>query len=150
MSGSADVERSDRSYRSDRDERAAGWAGRSEQAERSVAGVVAVVLGVLVAGCATLLHRAEAAGLPAGLLAALATVLVGAVLARAVADGAGVFLYGLATLLTILLMTYYVPGGDLILTAEPVSYAWIVGAPVVAAAAMLTPRSWYADLPAVA
>lgn len=121
---------------------------RSDQAERSVAGVVAVVIGILVAGCATLLHRAEVAELPVGLVGALVTVLVGAVLARAVADGVGVFLYGLATLLTVLLMTYYVPGGDLILTAEPISYAWIVGAPVAAAGAMLTPRSWYADLPA--
>lgn len=108
---------------------------------------VAVGTGAVVAACATLVHRATAAGLPVGLVAALVTVLVGAVLARALADGAGVFLYGLAALLTIFLMTYYVPGGDLVLTSEPVSYGWLVGAPVAAAAAMLAPRRWFADTP---
>lgn len=109
---------------------------------------VAVVTGAVVAACATLVHRAAVAGLPVGLVAALVAVGVGAVFARALADGAGAFLYGLAALLTVFLMTYYVPGGDLVLTSEPVSYAWLVGAPVAAAAAaVVTPRSWFADAP---
>ncbi|MHB1063053.1 MAG: DUF6113 family protein [Georgenia sp.] len=119
----------------------------ADRAGRAASAAVVVVIGGLVAASATLVHRSEVAGLPVGLVAAFATVLVGAVLARAVGDGVGVFLYGLAALLTVLLMTYYVPGGDVILTSGPVSYAWLLGTSVATAAVALTPRSWYADAP---
>lgn len=117
------------------------------RAGHGVSAAVVVVIGALVAACATLVHRSAVAGLPVGLVAAFATVLVGAVLARAVGDGVGVFWYGLTVFLTVLFMTYYVPGGDVLLTSQPVSYAWLLGTPAAAAAVALTPRSWYADAP---
>lgn len=113
------------------------------------AAVSAVVLGVVVAASGTLIHRWETASLPGGLVLALAAVVLGAVVARALADGGGVALYGLAAILTSQTMTFFGPGGDVLVTAGPLSNVWLLGVPVAAALAALTPRSWYADAPVV-
>ena len=75
-------------------------------------------------------------------------VLVGGVVARALMDMGGVVLYGLAAILTSQVMTFLGPGGDVLVPSGPPSTVWLLGLPVAAALAAVTPRSWYADLPA--
>ncbi|TRW44672.1 hypothetical protein [Georgenia yuyongxinii] len=111
--------------------------------------VAAVVLGVVVAACGTLVHRWEVASLPGGVILALVAVMLGAVVARALADGGGVALYALAAILTSQTMTFFGPGGDVLVTGGLLSNVWLLGVPVAAAAAAVTPRSWYAGAPAV-
>ncbi|MFH5824331.1 hypothetical protein [Georgenia sp. AZ-5] len=105
-------------------------------------------LGLVVAVCGTLVHRWEGYDLPAGLLLALVAVAVGAVAARATGDAPGAVAYGLAGLLASQAMTYLGPGGDVLVTDEPISFGWLIGLPLVTALVALTPPSWYADRPA--
>jgi N-acetyl-1-D-myo-inositol-2-amino-2-deoxy-alpha-D-glucopyranoside deacetylase len=121
---------------------------RGERTGRIVAAVVAVVAGVIVGAAGTLVHRWAAGEVPTGLLAAYAIVVVGAVFARSAADGAGVFLLGLAGVLTTQTMTFVSPNGDVVVTEEPISYAWLLGMPLVTALTMLAPRRWFSDAPA--
>jgi hypothetical protein len=115
---------------------------------RVVAAVVAVVAGVVVGAAGTLVHRWTAGGVPTGLPAALALVVVGAVFARSAADGAGVFLLALAGVLTTQTMTFVSPNGDVLVTDQVLSYAWLLGMPLAAALTMLAPRTWFSDGPA--
>jgi N-acetyl-1-D-myo-inositol-2-amino-2-deoxy-alpha-D-glucopyranoside deacetylase len=123
-------------------------ADRADRTGRMVAAVVAVVAGVVVGAAGTLVHRWSSGDVPTGLLAAYAIVVVGAVFARSAADGAGVFLFGLAGVLTTQTMTFVSPNGDVLVTGEPLSYAWLLGLPVVTALTMLVPRRWFSDGPA--
>ena len=122
---------------------------RGDRTGRAVAAVVAVVAGVVVGAAGTLVHRWTAGGVPTGLPAAFALVVVGAVFARSAADGAGVFLLGLAGVLTTQTMTFVSPNGDVLVTDQLLSYAWLLGMPLVAALTMLAPRRWFSDGPAV-
>jgi N-acetyl-1-D-myo-inositol-2-amino-2-deoxy-alpha-D-glucopyranoside deacetylase len=121
---------------------------RGDRTGRAVAAVVAVVAGVVVGAAGTLVHRWSTGEVPTGLLAAYAIVAVGAVFARSAADGAGVFLFGLAGVLTTQTMTFVSPNGDVLVTGEALSYAWLLGMPLVSALTMLAPRSWFSDGPA--
>jgi len=128
-------------------------AGRDGRTHRRDAGdrtghvVAAVVAGVVVGAAGTLVHRWSAGGLPVGVGVALVVVLVGGVFARSAADGVGVFLFGLAGVLTSQTMTFVSPNGDVLVTDQLLSYVWLLGLPVVTALAMLTPRRWYSDDP---
>ncbi|WP_127129667.1 hypothetical protein [Georgenia sp. SYP-B2076] len=113
-----------------------------------VAAATSLVTGVIVGACGTLVHRSDLGGFPAGLALALFAAAVGAVFARAVGDGVAVFVYGLAGLLTCQVMTFVAPGGDVLVTDQALSYAWLLGLPLMALAAAFTPRAWYSDLPA--
>ena len=122
---------------------------RSRDHSGVAVGVVAVVLlGVVVAGCGTMLHRWQLGTVPLGVGLALLMVLVGGVVARALMDMGGLVLYGLAALLTSQVMTFFGPGGDVLVPSGAPSPVWLLGLPVAAALAGVTPRSWYADLPA--
>lgn len=132
----------------DRTARRAEGLDRGDRAGHVVAAVVAVVAGVLVGAAGTLVHRWSPDGLPVGVATALAVVLVGGVFARSAADGAGVFLLGLAGVLTTLTMTFVSPNGDVLVTDQPLSFVWLLGMPLAAGLAMLTPRGWYSDEPA--
>ncbi|PFG38755.1 hypothetical protein ATJ97_1242 [Georgenia soli] len=120
---------------------------RGDRAGHVVAAVVAVVAGVVVGAAGTLVHRWTVDGLPVGVVTALVVVLLGGVFARSAADGVGVFLLGLAGVLTTLTMTFVSPNGDVLVTDQPLSFVWLLGMPLVAGLAMLTPRGWYSDEP---
>jgi N-acetyl-1-D-myo-inositol-2-amino-2-deoxy-alpha-D-glucopyranoside deacetylase len=113
----------------------------------AVAGVTVLATGVIVGVCGTLVHRADVWNLPGGLVLALFAAAVGAVFARAVGDGVGVFLYGLVGLVTCQALTLAGPGGDVLVTGQALSYVWLLGLPLMTVAAAFTPRSWYSDLP---
>lgn len=138
----------DRRTRGRRGDRLRGDVVRGDRTARAVAAVVAVVAGVVVGAAGTLVHRWSAGAVPTGLLAAFAVVVVGAVFARSAADGGGVFLFGLAGVLTSQTMTFVSPNGDVLVTDEVISYVWLLGLPVVTALTMLLPRRWFADGPA--
>ncbi|KAE8764265.1 hypothetical protein [Georgenia thermotolerans] len=122
---------------------------RTRDRSGAAVGVAAVVLlGVVVAGCGTMLHRWQLGAVPLGVGLALLMVLVGGVVARALMDMAGVVLYGLAAVLTSQVMTFLGPGGDVLVPSGAPSSVWLLGLPVAAALAAATPKSWYADLPA--
>lgn len=116
-------------------------------AERVTTVAVTVAVGVLTGLAGTLMHRWHAGDLPVGMALALLTVLVGGVLARAAADGAGLLLTGLAGLVTVQVLTLAGPGGDVVVTDQALSYVWLLGQPLVTAAAALAPRRWFSDEP---
>lgn len=105
---------------------------------------VAAGTGVTVALGGTMVHRLEAGAFPAGLLLALVIAVVGAVFARAAGGAAAVLAYGLAGMVMVQLLTFVRPGDDVLVTAELLSYVWLLGIPLAAVAAALTPRGWYA------
>ena len=109
--------------------------------------IAAVVAGVVVGAAGTLGHRWSVDGLLVGVVAALVVVLVGGVFARSAADGVGVFLLGLAGVLTALTMTFVSPNGDALVPDQPLSFVWLLGMPLVAGLSMVTPRRWYSDEP---
>ncbi|UNX55669.1 DUF6113 family protein [Georgenia sp. TF02-10] len=109
-----------------------------------VNGVVAVITGVVVGACGTLVHRWET---PAGLVLALLLVLSGGVFARAAGGGALLLLHGFVAVATTLALTFAGPGGDVLVTDQPLGYAWLLGLVVALVAVAPTPRSWYAETP---
>ena len=100
-------------------------------------------LGALVAAVGTGVHRMSP---PSGLLLAYLTVLTAAVLVRAWARAAGMVVLALAVLATVLAMAFVRPGGDVVVAADAVGYAWLAGAAVVVLAGLL-PRRLFSDSP---
>jgi N-acetyl-1-D-myo-inositol-2-amino-2-deoxy-alpha-D-glucopyranoside deacetylase len=92
-------------------------------------------------------HRWEWQGWPAGMALALLSVLVAATAARAFAGSGGVILATLSVVFVTQAMTFVRPGGDILVTNEALSYVWLLGAPILAVAAVLLPRRWFADVP---
>lgn len=105
--------------------------------------VGAALLGVVVGVVGTGVHRASP---PFGLLLALAAVLSASVLVRAWAGRLG--LVGLVAGLgaTVSLLGRLGPGGDLLIAAQPVGYAWYAAVVLVVVAAAL-PSRWFSDRP---
>ncbi len=101
------------------------------------------VLGVVVGVVGTGVHRLDP---PSGLLLALGVVASAGVLVRAWAGGRGMLVLGGALLLTVAAMALPGPGGDVLVAAQPVGYAWYGGALVVALVGLL-PRRWFSDRP---
>jgi hypothetical protein len=101
------------------------------------------VMGVVVAAVGTGIHRANP---PWGIALALLTVFSAAVMARAWARRSGVVALGAALVLTILAMGVVGPGGDVIIAAQPVGYAWLASVVAVAVVGLL-PRRWFSDEP---
>lgn len=101
------------------------------------------VLGVVVAAAGTGIHRVNP---PWGIALALLIVFSAAVMARAWVSWSGVLALGAAVVLTVLAMGRLGPGGDVIIAAQPVGYAWLASGVVVAAVGLL-PRRWFSDEP---
>lgn len=100
-------------------------------------------LGVVVGVVGTGVHRLN---VPFGLVLALLVVASAGVLVRAWAGARGMVLLAALLLLTIVVMGRPGPGGDLLIVAQPVGYAWYASAVVVAAVGLL-PRRWFSDEP---
>lgn len=102
-----------------------------------------LVLGVMVAAVGTAFHRVHP---PWGLVAALVALAAGGALARTFVDRAGQIAFGAAAVLMVVAMTYLRPGGDVLVTDEPLGLAWLIGSILAAllVPAML-PRRWFAD-----
>lgn len=103
------------------------------------AGLLGVVVGVVGTG----VHRAER---PWGLVLALLTVVVAAVLVRAWTGGAGLLALGLGVVTVVGLLGGPGPGGDVVVALDPYGVVWYAGAVLVAVAAVL-PRRWFSDRP---
>ena len=103
-----------------------------------------VVMGVIFAFAGTAFHRWM---LPWGVLMALLAVAAGGVLARTFADRRGSVGYALAVTVTIFLTTWWRPGGDVLVAAQPIGYVWLVGALLAGAAGLAAPRRWFRDEP---
>ena len=107
--------------------------------------VGSALLGVVVGVLGTAVHRANQ---PWGLVLAYLTVVSAGVLARAWARRLAMTAYGLGLLGIVLAMTFWRPGGDVLVTDEPIGYAW-VAAPVLVAVVALLPRRLFSDSPMV-
>lgn len=105
--------------------------------------VGSLVVGVVVGAVGTGIHRLNP---PWGVLLALLIVFSAAIMARAWAGTPGVLSLGGGLLLTVAAMAGLGPGGDVVIAAQPVGYAWLAGVLMVGAAGLL-PRSWFSDEP---
>lgn len=104
----------------------------------------AFVVGAVIGLVGTGIHRWMP---PWGLLGALVLVLVGGVLGRAWIGSTGIMAVGLGVVTVTGLIGGGGPGGDVIIAAQPIGYAWFAGAIVVVGAAFL-PRRWFSEAPA--
>lgn len=101
------------------------------------------VLGVAAGALGTAFHRVSP---PWGMVTALLLVVAAGVLARTFVERAGQLAFAVATIAAVLVLTYVRPGGDLLVTGEPIGVAWIVGSMVAAAIGpALVPRRWMAE-----
>src|SRR5690625_398967 len=133
--------------------RAAGGSS-GEAAASSLGGattsVLCVLLGLVVAALGTVVHRYASGGVPVGLILALLAVLTAATTARALRGGRGLFLAAAAAVGTSQVMAFVRPGGDVLVTNEAVSYAWLFGVPIACLLALLLPRRRFASPPQAA
>ena len=101
------------------------------------------IVGLVVAAVGTGIHRANP---PWGLVLALLIVFSAAVMVRAWARLPGVVALATFLGLTILAMGLLDLGGDVIIAAQPVGYAWLASVAAVAVVGLL-PRRWFSDEP---
>ncbi|MFV0253036.1 MAG: PIG-L family deacetylase [Beutenbergiaceae bacterium] len=109
---------------------------------RVVAMLCAVLLGLLLASVGTAFHRSDA---PVGVVVALTAVAAGGFLARTVAAGRGALLYALTVAVVVFSMTYLRPGDDLLVTNEPISMIWMLGALIASGLVALAPARWFRE-----
>jgi hypothetical protein len=107
---------------------------RRGRGERILEVAVVVLVTVLVAGLGTVAHRLESGPVPLGILLGIVLALSGGILVRALTSVRALVGYGVGGLAVVLLMTYWGPGGDVLLTM-----------PLAAAVAWAAPRSWFSD-----
>ncbi|MGC5629608.1 hypothetical protein ACPYO6_15345 [Georgenia sp. Z1344] len=107
--------------------------------------VVTVLLTVLVAVAGTVVHRMESGGLPLGITLGIALALSGAVLVRAVCGTTALLAYGALGIGVVLLMTYWGPGEDVLVTSTPRAMLWILTMPLAAAIGWAAPRAWFSS-----
>ncbi|MFC4554101.1 PIG-L family deacetylase [Georgenia faecalis] len=106
---------------------------------------VAFAAGLITAALGTVVHRFEWQGWPVGMVLALVSVLAASTAARAFAGYGGTIVATLTVVFTTQAMTFVRPGGDVLVTGEPMSYAWLLGAPVLALLPVVLPTRWFAD-----
>jgi hypothetical protein len=98
-------------------------------------------LGFLAGAIGTGVHRASQ---PAGLILAFAIVASAAVTVRAWTGVGGVLAFDLALGATLVLLGLRGPGGDVLIPAQGIGYAWYASVLVVVAVLGL-PRRWFSD-----
>lgn len=118
---------------------------RRSRGERILEVAVVVLVTVLVAGLGTVAHRLEYGPVPLGILLGIVLAVSGGVLVRALTSVRALIAYGLGGLAVVLLMTYWGPGGDVLVTSSPRALLWILTMPLAAAVAWAAPRSWFTD-----
>lgn len=102
-----------------------------------------IALGLAVGFVGTGIHRANQ---PVGLILALSIAASAGVLARAWTRWPGVVLLAAAVLAVLLVVNFVRPGGDVVIAAQPVGYAWF-GSALVVLATLLLPRRWFSERP---
>ncbi len=107
--------------------------------------LVAILAGLVMGMLGTVVHRYSLEGWPVGIALGLVGVLAATVAARAIAGSGGLLLAALAVVLITQAMAFLRPGGDVLVTNEAISYAWLFGAPLACVLAALLPRRWFAD-----
>jgi len=105
---------------------------------------VCFVLGLIVGLVGTIAHRSVP---PWGAVAALLTLLAVSVVARATAGVGSLLAAAAGWLLAVQVLSAGGPGGDVLVPAAPVGYAWVYGGLVIVLAALLAPRTWFAETP---
>lgn len=100
-----------------------------------------IVVGLAVGFVGTGIHRVNQ---PVGLVLALAIAASAGVLARAWTRWPGVLLLAGVVLAVVLAVAFVRPGGDVIITNEPIGYAWF-GSAVVILAVLTLPRRWFSE-----
>lgn len=105
--------------------------------------VFSVVLGLVLGAIGTAFHRTLP---PWGLVAALAALVAGGVLARSFLDRVGQVAYGAGAIAVVVAMTYIRPGADLLITGQGIGVTWLIGSiPAALLLPALAPRRWFAD-----
>lgn len=102
-----------------------------------------VLLGVVVGLVGTGVHRLNP---PVGLVLAYLAVASAAILVRAWAGSRGLVVLAGSLLVTVLAMSVFTPGDDVIVVRDGVGYAWLGGAVIVALVGTL-PRRLFSDRP---
>lgn len=100
-----------------------------------------LVLGAFIGVVGTGVHRMAR---PWGLVLALVLVALGGVVARAWVGALGVLAVGLGVATATAVLAAQGPGGDVLIAADMIGYAWYGGA-VAAALALVPPRAWFRD-----
>jgi hypothetical protein len=118
---------------------------RRGRGERILEVAVVVLVTVLVAGLGTVAHRLESGPVPLGILLGIVLALSGGILVRALTSVRALVGYGVGGLAVVLLMTYWGPGGDVLVTSSPRAMLTILTMPLAAAVAWAAPRSWFSD-----
>ncbi|PYF96811.1 N-acetylglucosaminyl deacetylase, LmbE family [Georgenia satyanarayanai] len=122
-----------------------GVLGRLVTTGGTVGVLVSLLAGLVMGALGTVVHRFTLEDLPVGIVLGLAGVLAAAVAARAIAGGGGLLLAALAVVGTTQAMAFLRPGGDVLVTNEAISYAWLFGAPIACVTAALLPARWFGD-----
>jgi hypothetical protein len=104
-----------------------------------------LLLGVLVGAVGTVMHRSVR---PWGVVVCLLLVLAAAVTARAASGWLASVGLLVGLFASVQVLSGRGPGGDVLVPADgAVGWVWAVGSLVVALAAALAPRAWFADAP---
>ena len=122
-------------------------AQRRGLGERLLEVVVAVLLTALVALAGTVTHRMEVDAFPLGIVIGILLALTGAILVRSVSGTSALLVYGGLGIGIVLLMTYWGPGGDVLVTSTPRAMLWILTMPLAAAIGWAAPRGWFGQDP---
>lgn len=101
-----------------------------------------VLLGLMMGAAGTLFHRAMP---PWGLVVGLVALVAAGVLARSFVDRVGHLAYAAGVVAIVLAMTYVSPGGDVLVTDQPIGTAWLLGSVVAALLPAIAPRRVFAD-----
>lgn len=105
--------------------------------------VFSAVLGLVLGAIGTAFHRTLP---PWGLVAALAALVAGGLLARSFLDRAGQVAFGAGAVAVVVAMTYIRPGADLLITGQGIGVTWLIGSiPAALLLPALAPRHWFAD-----
>lgn len=105
---------------------------------------IVAMLGLVAAFGGTAVHR-MGGSLAWGVLLSVLTLVACSTLMRAAAGRAGVLTFAIAASLTVVVLAYAGPGGDVLVANDAPSMVWLILAPVSSFAGTLMPRSWFSD-----
>lgn len=109
-------------------------------------GGTGLLLGVVTGVVGTLVCRAEAWGLPYGMVLAAALVIVAGLLVRALVHGWGLVGFGLGVLASVQGLALWTHGSqDVLIPADGLGSAWLVVSMGAVAVAAFAPRRWVGE-----
>lgn len=98
--------------------------------------------GALAGAVTTMMHRAVP---PWGLLAGIAVLYAGMVLARSLGERWATNGFGAGALAVVLAITAWRPGDDVIIVQDALGLGWLAGVFAAVLAGLLAPRAWFRD-----